>query len=98
MQDALKIFLMGIDGMYGDAPGVPKNTDPWEVGVRVAARSQDYTELSEIVREATANLTNNGPASVSCENFNTAIRIVVKYFHVFVPRDAIKTKIDYLEV
>lgn len=96
--DALKIFLMGIDGMYGDAPGVPKNLDPWEVGVRMAARSQDPVELGEMVREATANLTNNGPASVSCENFNTSIRIVVKYFHVFIPRDAIKININYLEV
>jgi hypothetical protein len=96
--DALQIYLMGIDGMYGDAPGVPKNTDPWEVGVRVAIRGQDPNELAEMVREATSNMSNKGPASVSCMNSNTAIRKVVKYYHVLIPRDAVDIKVHYLEV
>jgi hypothetical protein len=96
--DALGIFLMGIDGMYGSAPGVPKNTDPWEVGVRMAVRGQNRQELVYMIAEATANLTNNGPASVSCMNSNYSIRDVVKYFHVFIPRDAINLKITYVEV
>lgn len=96
--DALKIFLMGIDGMFGNAPGVPKNTDPWEVGVRMAVRGQNYQELVHMIREATSNMSNNGPAAVSCMNSNFSIRIVVKYYHVFIPRDAINIKNTYLEV
>lgn len=96
--DALVINLMGIDGMYGNAPGVPINTDPWEVGVRMAVRGQDRQELVYMIAEATSDMSTNGPAAVSCMNSNYSIREVVKYFHAFVPREAINIQISYLEV
>ena len=66
--DALQIFLMGVDGVYGNAPGVPKNLDPWEVGVRVACRAQDKETVEAIMEETAARMSTNGPASGTCEH------------------------------
>ena len=96
--DAVKIFIMGVDGLFGDAPGVPKIVDPWEVGLRMAARSHNKQELTYMVAEVTANMTNNGPAACSCENSSLYIRDVVAYYHTFIPRDVPEIKLTYLEV
>lgn len=96
--DAVKIFIMGVDGLYGDAPGVPKDLDPWEVGLRMAARSHNKKELVYMVAEVTANMTNEGPAACSCENSSLYVRDVVAYYHTFIPRDVPKLTITYLEV
>lgn len=93
--DACKIFLMGIDGLYGNAPGVPRDFEPWEVGVRLAVRGKDPAELLEMVREATANLSTNGPAAVSCESSVPYVREVIGYYHALIPRDAVTTTIQY---
>jgi hypothetical protein len=95
--DALGIFLMGIDGMYGDAPGVPKNTDPWEVGVRVAARSHNKEELEIMMLETAGRMTTNGPAAPSCEHGSWFVREVVAYYHTFIPRDAVNLKVTLME-
>ena len=96
--DADKIFIMGVDGIYGDAPGVPKDLDPWEVGLRMAARSHNKKELIYMVAEVTANMTNEGPAACSCENSSLYVRDVVAYYHTFISRDVPQLKITYLEV
>lgn len=95
--DALGIFLMGIDGMYGNAPGVPKNTDPWEVGVRVAARSHNKEELENVMLETAGRMTTNGPAAPSCEHGSWSVREVVAYYHTFIPRDAIDMNVTFME-
>lgn len=89
---------MGVDGIYGDAPGVPKDLDPWEVGLRMAARSHNKKELIYMVAEVTANMTNEGPAACSCENSSLYVRDVVAYYHTFISRDVPQLKITYLEV
>lgn len=96
--DVYKLFLLGIEGLYGDAPGVPKDLDPWEVGIRFAARGQDRAELEEMVHEATGRMTGLGPAGITCESFSLQLRDVVKYYHTFIPRDVIEMKVTYVEV
>jgi hypothetical protein len=95
--DALKIFLMGIDGVYGSAPGVPKNLDPWEVGVRVAVRSQDKATVEDIMMETAARMSTNGPASGTCEHASWFVRDVVAYYHTFIPREVVKIDVTYVE-
>jgi len=95
--DALGIFLMGVDGVYGNAPGVPKNTNPWEVGLRVAARSHNKEELETMMLETAARLSTNGPAANTCEHTTWSVRDVVAYYHTFIPRESIKLEITYVE-
>jgi hypothetical protein len=94
--DALLISLMGIDGVYGNAPGVPKHSDPWEVGVRVACRSRNKLVVEDAMMETACRMSTNGPASVTCEHATWFVRDVVAYYHVFVPRGLIKTEFAIL--
>lgn len=98
--DVYKLFLLGIEGLYGNAPGVPKAEDLnlWEVGLRLAARGQDLNELEEMVHELTGRLCEIGPYGETCESFAFQHRTVVKYYHTFIPRDLIKAQITYVEV
>ncbi len=96
--DAYRIFLLGQEGLYCNAPGVPEDLKLWEVGVRMAARGQDPDELEEMVHEVTGRLCETGPYGETCESFALQRRKVVKYYHTFIPRDVIKTKITYVEV
>lgn len=95
--DALQIFLMGVDGIYGNAPGVPRNTDPWEVGVRVACRSHDKQEVEDIMMETACRMSTNGPASGTCEHATWFVRDVVAYYHILIPRNIIQTKMEIVE-
>lgn len=95
--DALSIFLMGIDGVYGNAPGVPKNLDPWEVGLRVAARGRSKREIEDIMMETACRMSTNGPASGTCEHATWFVRDVVAYYHILIPREKVKTEIYYVE-
>lgn len=92
--EALQIFLMGIDGVYGQAPGVPKNLDPWEVGVRVACRSLNKTEVEDIMMETACRMSTNGPAAGTCEHATWFVRDVVAYYHILMPREIIETKME----
>lgn len=96
--DALKIFLMGIDGVYGDAPGVPKDLDPWEVGLRVACRSHDKQEVEDIMMETACRMSTNGPASGTCEHATWFVRDVIAYYHILIPANMIQTKATIVEV
>ena len=95
--DAVEIFLMGIDGVYGNAPGVPKNLDPWEVGVRMAARSRNYDELEAMLCETASRMSTNGPAAGTCENKTWSIREVVAYYHTFIPREVPQLEVVFVE-
>lgn len=92
--DALQIFLMGIDGVYGNAPGVPKDLEPWEVGVRVACRSHDKEEVEDIMRETACRMSTNGPAAGTCEHATWFVRDVVAYYHILIPRQIIQTHME----
>lgn len=95
--EALGIFLMGVDGVYGNAPGVPKNFEPWEVGLRVAARGRNKREIEDIMMETACRMSTNGPAGVTCEHATWFVRDVVAYYHILIPREVVKTEIYYVE-
>ena len=94
--EAVKIFLMGVDGVYGEAPGVPKNLEPWEVGLRVACRDRDKGVVEDIMMETACRMSTNGPASGTCEHATWFVRDVVGYYHVMMDRDLVKTEVTYL--
>jgi len=96
--EQLRISIMGMDGLYLNAPGVPKDIEPWEVGVRVSARHYDKEELFYMMTETCANMSTNGPAGTNGEQPAWAPRESVHYYHTFIDRDVIDIKVTYLEV
>ena len=87
---------MGIDGVYGDAPGCPKDLEPWEVGIRVAVRDHDKGVVEDVMMESACRMSCNGPASGTCENQTWSVRDLVGYYHVMIERGLVETQVTYI--
>lgn len=95
---ALKIHLIGVNAMYEDAPGVPKDLDPWEVGVRTFVIADTYEEVLMALCEAGSNMSTNGMAGASCEQRLQDAAPVVGYYYVLIPKDVVKPEMKIWEV
>ncbi len=94
--EALRVDYLGVNGLYGSAPGVPAS-EPWEVGLRIAGRTKSRTEAAMIAREVSTALSNNGPAGVSCRQRQYELKEVVGYYTAFIPRDAVTSHVSVKE-
>ena len=94
--EAMRVNFLGIDGLFGSAPGVP-DSDPWEVGLRIAGRTKDRLEAAMIAREASTALSNNGPAGVSCRQRQYELKEIVGYYTTFIARDAVMPQVSVKE-
>jgi hypothetical protein len=94
----LRIFIIGVDGMYERGLGVPKNIEPWEVGLRTAVTAESYNDVMTVLCEGGGVLAINGPASASCEQRLQDAKEIVGYYHTLIPKDMVKPQISYLEV
>ena len=95
--EELEFYLMGVNGLYDSAPGVPE-TEPWEVGLRTAARTRELAEAILIARESSTTLSNNGPAAVTCRQRQYELKEIVGYYHTFIPRDKVTPTVVIKEV
>jgi hypothetical protein len=91
--DKLEIYLLGVNGLFGSAPGVP-DSEPWEVGIRTAAITQTQADAITIARESTTAMSNNGPAAVTARQRQYELKEVVGYYHTFVDRDQVQTSVS----
>ena len=91
--DKLEIYLLGVNGLFGSAPGVPE-IEPWEVGIRTAAITQTQADAITIARESTTAMSNNGPAAVTARQRQYELKEVVGYCHTFVDRDRVSTSVS----
>jgi hypothetical protein len=89
----LRLDLVGLNALHGDARSA--NGEPYEVRVRVAARCDDACDARRIGEEVEALYT-NGPAGGGGATKST--REVVAVASAFVPREAVRTSVQYLEV
>ena len=94
--EALRVNFLGVNGLFESAPGVPES-DPWEVGLRIAGRARDRTAAAMIAREASTALSNNGPAGVSCRQRQYELKEVLGYYTAFIPRDAVTPQVRMKE-
>ena len=92
------VSVVGLDGIYLNAPGVPKDLDPWEVGVRTAVRSPLFEDAQTGAREGSTTLITSGPASPAGKQRQYEFKEIVGYYHTFIPRDLVKIEIEYREV
>ena len=88
--DKLEVHLLGVNGLFGSAPGVPE-IEPWEVGIRTAAITKNQADAVTIAREATTAMSNNGPAAVTARQRQYELKEVIGYYHAFVDRARVKT-------
>ena len=94
----LKIYILGYDGMYAQAPGVPKNPDPWEVLMRTAIVSDYEEDVYKVLCEGSNSLTTNGPAAMACSQRSTDIKPVVGNYSLLLPKELVHLKNTYWEV
>ena len=83
--EALRIDLIGVNALYGEA----RNLDVqalWEVGLRVAVRTCNREEALAVCREGSSNLSNNGPAAVTCRPRQLEVREIVGFYTAYVSR------------
>ena len=90
--DELRMDLVGVDALHGDALS-RKAAEPYEVRVRVAARCESLEEALRVGNEV-ETLYTNGPAGGGGVTKTT--REVIGVYSAFVPREAVHTFVEWL--
>lgn len=85
----LRTDLIGVDALHGAAGQRP---DPYEVRLRVAARTASETDARKVAREV-ETLYTNGPAGGG--GATTSVRQVLAMRSTLVPRDRVSWRVDY---
>jgi hypothetical protein len=88
----LRTDLIGVDALHGPASGPG---EPYEVRLRVAARTASESEARRVAREVEALYT-NGPAGGG--GAATSVRPVLAIRTAFVARDRVSYRVDYVRV
>jgi hypothetical protein len=89
--EELRIDLIGMNSLHGDAS--PDGDAPYEIRVRVAARSQNRRH-AEYVAQETQSLLTNGPAGGGGDF--TQVRDLVGVRSVLLPRDQVTPSIEVM--
>ena len=89
----LRTDLIGVDALHGANPD--RAGDPYEVRLRVAARTATAADAWRVAREV-ETLYTNGPAGGG--GATTNVRQVLAMRTTFVPRDRVSWHVDYLTV
>jgi hypothetical protein len=84
--------LIGVDALHGGA--LSRGSEPYEVRARVAARCESLAEAVRVGNEV-ETLYTNGPAGGG--GATKAAREIVAVVSTFVPRDAVRPAVHYLE-
>ena len=86
----LRSDLIGVDALHG--PGAGRGVHPYEVRLRVAARTASAADAWRIAREVESLFT-NGPSGGG--GAFTSVRQVLAMRSTFVPRDRVSWRVDY---
>ena len=89
----LRCDLIGINALHG--PASPGGVEPYEVRLRVAARTNTAADGWRVAREV-ESLYTNGPAGGG--GASTSVRQVLAMRSTLVPRDRVSWRVDYERV
>ena len=89
----LRCDLIGVNALHG--PDAGRDVDPYEVRLRVAARTASAADGWRVAREV-ESLYTNGPAGGG--GASTSVRQVLAMRSTFVPRDRVSPHVDYESV
>jgi hypothetical protein len=90
--DETRLDLIGVDALHG--PDLSHGGEPYEVRARVTVRTSSMADAVRVGNEV-ETLYTNGPAGGG--GVTKSAREVVAVASTFVPRDAVRTTITYLE-
>ncbi|HEY8233603.1 MAG TPA: acyclic terpene utilization AtuA family protein [Vicinamibacteria bacterium] len=85
--------VIGVDALHGAR--LSAGAEPYEVRARVAGRSESAAEAARIGREVEALYT-NGPAAGG--GATQSVREVIAVATLFLPREQVSARVEYLEV
>jgi hypothetical protein len=91
-----RIDLLGIDAIHGSA-SVPAASEPYEVAVRVAARTKTRSEALKVGREVDAMAVSGVAMTGKRVPHQERVREVIGVWSSLVPRDAVEPVITYYE-
>jgi hypothetical protein len=89
----LRSDLIGLNAVHGDRGG--RAGEPYEIRLRVAARTLTSEDAWRVAREV-ESLYTNGPAGGG--GASTSVRQVLAMRSTFVPRDRVSWRVDYVSV
>ena len=89
----LRTDLIGVDALHGSRPG--GDGEPYEVRLRVAARTATAADARRVAREV-ESLYTNGPAGGG--GASMSVREVLAMRSTLVPRDRVSWRVDYVSV
>ena len=89
----LRCYLIGVNALHG--PDAGRRGDPYEVRLRVAARTASPADGWRVAREV-ESLYTNGPAGGG--GASNSVRQVLAMRSTFVPRDRVSPHVDYESV
>jgi hypothetical protein len=89
----LRTDLIGVDALHGNR--ADRVSNPYEIRLRVAARTASSADAWRVAREVEALYT-NGPAGGG--GATTSVRHVLAMRSTLVPRDRVSWRVDYLSV
>jgi hypothetical protein len=87
----LRADLIGVDALHGEPGG--RGSEPYEVRLRVAARTAAAADAWRVAREV-ESLYTNGPAGGG--GASTSVRQVLAMRSTLVPRDRVSWRVDYM--
>lgn len=88
----LDVRVLGVDALYGEGRVSEELADQlWEVGLRVAVRTESAAEAEMVGTIGAINMGLNGPAGVTCGHGvrDGMVRQIVSYDSVLLPREPI---------
>lgn len=96
----LRSDLIGVNALHGDRrsdhdAGLAPGNEPYEIRLRVVARTRSSEEAWRVAREV-ESLYTNGPAAGG--GATTSVRQVLAIRSTLVPRDRVSWRVDYVRV
>jgi hypothetical protein len=88
----LRANLIGVDALHGERGA--RESEPYEVRLRVAARTATSADAWRVAREV-ESLYTNGPAGGG--GASTSVRQVLAMRSTLVPRDRVSWRVDYIK-
>ncbi len=90
--DELRIDLIGLNALHG--PASPKDGEPYEVRLRVAARTQNRRHAEYVAQEIQALLT-NGPYGGGGDFMQ--VRDLIGVSSLLLPRELVASRVEFAQ-
>ena len=92
--EELRIEFLGLNAIHG--PMSPRDGEPYEVIVRVAARARDRAEAEKVGREVDGMAVSGVGMTGKRVPFGERVREVIGIWSTLVPREAVQPQVHFV--